>query len=96
MVMRGHCCLWHLCFCRLLANHTEEYVFQISYDDHVRLWVDHTLLIDQWDRGEGLSHARVNLTAGNYHHLVVEYREMREHARVQLWWSSPHTPLQVR
>jgi hypothetical protein len=53
------------------------------------------LVIDQWDRVVDFSHARVNLTAGYFHHIVLEYRELREQARVQLWWRSARTPLQV-
>lgn len=38
---------------------------------------------------------QVNLTARRFHHLVLEYREMRESAHCRLWWSSPSTPFQV-
>ena len=81
---------------RLRPNFTEQYTFRVDYDDNVRLWLDHALLIDQWDRSENTSYARANLTSTKYHHLVLEYRELRQGALMQLWWSSPHTKLQVR
>jgi hypothetical protein len=122
---------------RLRPNYTEAYSLTVSADDHVRLWLDQQLLIDQWDRTQDFSYAQVrnlmyklvcatlqiepsapshhtansppcpspfdpmsscvqvNLTARRFHHLVLEYREMRESAHCRLWWSSPSTPFQV-
>jgi len=67
----------------------------VDTNNHVRLWLDHALLIDQWARCSNTSFARVNLTATTYHFLVLEYRDLKEAANIHLMWSSVHTRLQV-
>lgn len=44
---------------RLRPNYTEAYSLTVSADDHVRLWLDQQLLIDQWDRTQDFSNAQV-------------------------------------
>lgn len=44
---------------RLRANYSETHTFTVSADDHVRLWLDHRLIIDQWDRRTAFSHGKV-------------------------------------
>ncbi|MFQ6015469.1 MAG: PA14 domain-containing protein, partial [Anaerolineae bacterium] len=57
-------------------------------DDGVRLWVDNSLIIDQWhDQAPIIHAATVSLATGN-HHLKLEYYENMVGATISLWWTS--------
>jgi hypothetical protein len=62
------------------------YRFYAFSDDGVRLWVDGTLIIDQWrDQGPELAYGDAYLTEGP-HDLQVEYYEGTENAQIRVWW----------
>jgi hypothetical protein len=62
------------------------YLFTATSDDGIRVWVDGTLIIDEWTIHAAQTHtAEINLGAG--HHLVkVEYFEESGLAVVRLRW----------
>lgn len=61
------------------------YRFSVSSDDGIRVWLDTTLIINQWsDGGHGASVDR-NLSAGN-HSFKVEYYENSGLAHAAFWW----------
>jgi hypothetical protein len=63
-----------------------RYRFHLSGDDGIRLWVDNTLIIDQWkDQSRTEYTTERELTGGN-HSLKVEYYENGGDANVALWW----------
>jgi beta-glucosidase len=65
-------------------------VRQIGIDgnDGVRLWIDDTLVLDQWPkRSAGRWIAPVNLSAGT-HTLRIEYHERRGNAKFALVWDA--------
>ncbi|HVQ44174.1 MAG TPA: PA14 domain-containing protein [Candidatus Saccharimonadia bacterium] len=56
-----------------------NYTFRIQSDDGVRLWLDDTLIIDDWTDGSSRSHGMVagytgfNNTADSYHRIRLDY-----------------------
>ena len=81
----------------VLADYTEDYTFTLVADDSVRLWIDHDLVIDQWHvqlAGRNVSGA-APLTAGQLHHIILEYREVSHDAFVSLFWQSANTKQQI-
>lgn len=62
------------------------YRFYLHADDGVRLWIDNTLLINEWHDARGDTYtADVLLGRGN-HLLQVEYYEAFGMAHIQFWW----------
>jgi len=59
--------------------------FTITVDDGVRLWVDSTLLIDEWHDGLGTYEADLYLTPGA-HALRIEYYENVGAAQIHFDW----------
>jgi CSLREA domain-containing protein len=79
------------------AEFAEPYVFHVTADDGVRLWLDGELLLDGWrsqPRSERSTSPRV-LEAGRSYPLVLEYFDSALEAGVQLAWSSASTPKQI-
>ncbi|MBN1963759.1 MAG: SH3 domain-containing protein [Anaerolineae bacterium] len=68
-----------------------QWTFRVGADDGIRMWVDATLIIDQWHDATGgyavYEASLAQLTAGN-HDLKVEYYEATGLAGVQVSWSS--------
>ncbi len=80
----------------LQAQYSEPYALQVVSDDRARVWLDGTLLIDEWyDHAASVSSAMVNLEAGKHYALRVDYFQNRGGATLKLLWSSPSTPQQI-
>ncbi len=63
-----------------------RYRFHVRVDDGVRLYVDNSLVIDQWNEGSERDFtADRNLSSGN-HTIRVEYFENTGNARIAVWW----------
>lgn len=67
---------------------SEPYTFFLGADDGARLYLDHVLVIDIWEQRYVQKKATVELTAGVFHDLKVEYKEITGDANLQLEWSS--------
>ncbi len=65
--------------------------FTITTDDGARLWVDNTLLIDEWHDGLGTYAADLYLTRGA-HTLRIEYYENVGGAMIQFDWTQAEAP----
>jgi len=62
------------------------YRFNVHSDDGVRLWIDNTLIIDEWHSASAETHmTAVAVSTGN-HTIRVEYYEALGTAQIQLWW----------
>ena len=62
------------------------YRFHTLADDGVRLYIDGSLIIDEWKVGRAREIVReVNLSSGN-HSLRLDYFELTGDARARLWW----------
>ena len=81
---------------QVLAQHSEAYTFYALTDDGVRLWVNGTLLIDNWvNQGATEKSGSIVLTAGQKYDIVMEYFENTGEAVSKLYWSSSSTPKQI-
>ncbi|KAL3774885.1 hypothetical protein ACHAW5_007303 [Stephanodiscus triporus] len=74
---------------------SEPYTFYVHADDGVRLYIDHALILDLWEPHSTEKKATVELTAGSFHDLKIEYKELTGDAHVQLEWSSRSLRKQV-
>lgn len=61
----------------------------------MRLWIDNTLVINDWSQGGEEAKATTHLEAGGAHAIKVEYFEDYRNAFVKLEWSSPVLARQV-
>lgn len=74
---------------KIQPRYTERYTFHTMSDDGVRLWVNNTLLIDNWGQYPSAdAYGQINLTAGQKYALKLEYCEYNADAAVMLLWSS--------
>lgn len=64
------------------------YTFHTHTDDGVRLWVNHTLVVDNWS-AHGHASGTIALAADEVYPIVVEYREAAGSARAHLYWQPP-------
>ena len=81
---------------RIRATKNETYTFQTKSDDGVRLWVNNVLLINAWTpHSLKTDTATIALKAGLYYPIKLEYFDSTKTAVIQLYWSSPTTPLAV-
>jgi hypothetical protein len=62
------------------------YEFAVRSDDGVRVWLDGTLIIDQWHEAAG-THTVEQSLAEDTHSLRVEYYEWTGIAEVEFWWN---------
>jgi hypothetical protein len=76
---------------KLLAAATGSYRFQTNTDDGIRVWLNNTLIIDNWTpHGPTLDTSPVlSLVAGQRYDLKVEYNEFGGGAVMQLAWQTP-------
>ena len=73
----------------VVPRHSETYTFSTTSDDGVRLWVDGTLVIDQWNaHSSRVDTGQIALTAGRAVPIRLEYYEQGVRAIIQLRWSS--------
>jgi len=80
----------------LEAPLTETYQLITTTDDGVRLWLDGRLIIDNWtDHGTEDDIATVNLTAGQFYRLKMEWYDKSGGAVARLAWQSPSISRQV-
>ena len=73
---------------KLVAPATETVRLGVEGNDGYRLWLDGTLIVDDWEKKSYGSHLReVRLEAGREYDLKLEYFESTGNARVKLVWS---------
>ncbi|MFN2183560.1 MAG: PA14 domain-containing protein [Anaerolineae bacterium] len=70
---------------RLSFNQAGTYRFRVETDDGTRLWVDGTLIVDEWRDGYLLAQPTVLLSAGP-HDLRMDYYEHTGGALARLSW----------
>jgi hypothetical protein len=75
---------------QVYAPVTGVYIFGTYHDDGARLYVDNTLLYDDWKEGETRkAQNRISLIAGTWYPIRLEFWENVWTAEVQLFWSFP-------
>jgi len=73
---------------KIMPPYDETYKFYLYADDGARLWIDKQLIIDGWDECCNETWGAVNMTSSSFHDIIVEYREIRGEAYIELRWSS--------
>lgn len=77
-------------------QYSGTYTFYTYSDDGVRLWVNGTLLVDNWtNHGPTENSGTIALTAGQRYAIKVEYYENTGGATMQLSWSHVSQPKQI-
>ena len=72
------------------APSSGNHQFRTLSDDGVRLYVDGTLLIDNWtNHGETYNYGSINLTGGEYYSITLEYYENTGNATIEFDWNTP-------
>ena len=73
---------------RTLGFTPGTYRFSTSTDDGVRLWVDHHLLIDAWNKQKlpNTHSGDITLSGDGLHQITVEYFEQGGEAHAHVWW----------
>jgi len=80
----------------LEAPFTETFTLITTSDDGVRLWLDGRLLIDNWtNHGTRDDYARVDVVAGQYYAVRMEWYEDSGGAVAQLSWQSESIARQI-
>ncbi len=81
---------------RVVPQFSQVYRFYTNCDDGSRLWVNNTLLVDNWvDQGPTERSGTITLTAGVPYDLRMEYYNRGGGALAQLLWSSPAQTKQI-
>lgn len=63
-----------------------RYRFYVRVDDGVRLYLDNSLIIDQWGEDSEREFSAERDLGSGWHNLRVEYFEGRGVARIAVWW----------
>jgi hypothetical protein len=63
------------------------YRFRARSDDGIRVWVDDTLILDEWHDSPGSRSYSVDVPLHGNYQLVVEYYERDGQALVKFWWT---------
>ena len=79
----------------LKSSFSEMYRFIGQFDDRVRIWLDHTLIIDTWNRNDILTSSFYFLNSNLFYAIVIEYIELEGNAMAKLIWESDNTPLEI-
>ena len=81
---------------RVTPKYSQTYRFYTNCDDGSRLWVNNTLLVDNWvDQGPTERSGTITLTAAVPYDLRLEYYNRGGGALAQLLWSSPSQTKQI-
>jgi hypothetical protein len=78
------------------AQFTETYTFYTITDDGIRLWVDGKLILENWTHhGDTEDTGTIELVAGQFYSIVMEYFQAGGGSIAQLGIESPHTEKQL-
>ena len=78
----------------LKAPATGQYTIQTVSDDGIRLWLNDSIIINHWNvHASSTDNSTVNLVAGQYYRLKVEYFQNDGGAIAVLNWAYPGQPL---
>ena len=74
------------------AKFDEAYTFYIASEGGTRLWVNETLVIDSWKRGKVEAAGTINLKAGKWVSLQLDFHARAEQASIQLLYGCKSMP----
>jgi hypothetical protein len=77
----------------IVPTQTETYRFYTHSDDGVRLWMNGTLLVNNWTNHSTTENSgTIPLTAGKRYPVTLEFYDNTYSATMRMFWSSPSTP----
>ncbi len=81
---------------RIKAPTTGTYTVGTYSDDGIRVWIDNTLMINDWTvHGSKWDSCHLNLVAGKLYDIRIEYFEYTGYARLYLAWQKPGDPKDI-
>lgn len=81
---------------QLRPRYTETYTFRTVSDDGVRLRINGRLIIDNWtDHGQTTDLGQIQLEAGHWYSIELEFYENTFGATIKLYWSSMSQRLEI-
>lgn len=76
---------------RIKTSETGVYTFSARVDDGIRVWVGGRKVIDDWGLNDvGIFEGKVEMEAGRYYDLKVEYFNALIEGEITLMWSLPN------
>ena len=81
----------------VVPRHTsEDYIFRLTADDGVRLYVNDTLIIDHWQGGGyNIDSSTIQLNADHKYSIKIEFWEGGGNYRLLLYWRSSHQAYEI-
>lgn len=79
---------------KIKAQFDETYTFYLTHNDGGKLWVNNSLLIDQWGT-TGTHSATIALEADEFYAIKVEWKDGAGDAEIRLEWESATQPREV-
>ncbi len=77
------------------SEFSENYLFEAEANEGIRMWINGTLVIDQWEKVEKANASEetiekdsIYLQKGKMYPVKINYHEKRQDANAQLFWSS--------
>jgi hypothetical protein len=81
---------------KILADRNGTYTFSAGGDDGVRIWINDQLVVDGWQNESFTYHyGSINLTAGQWYSIRMDYYQANVDSAAQLWWATPGQNWQV-
>lgn len=81
---------------QVLPQYSQKYYFVARSDDGVRLWVNDQLIVDRWPGGGATdTTGTIDLKAGVFYDIVMEYYEGTGSAEAHLSWYSEDQAKQI-
>ncbi|HEX2474824.1 MAG TPA: PA14 domain-containing protein, partial [Lacipirellulaceae bacterium] len=75
---------------QIQAKYSQTQTFRVLSDEGVRVWVDGQLIIDDWSPHLRRVHTgTINLVAGRFYDIRVDYFEKTGDARIEFSWLAP-------
>jgi hypothetical protein len=69
---------------KVVTPSTEVYTLILDADEGVRMWWNHTLVVDRWDSCCDTKMVVLPLDAGRFYDLKIEYKELTGSASISL------------
>lgn len=87
---------------KIHVPHNAEYIFYITADDNFKLYINNTLLIENWGNiyepnpNPSVEYnSSIYLYVNTYYDILIEYHEYTQFASIQLQWSSAFISKQI-
>jgi chitodextrinase len=79
---------------KIKPKYTETHTFFLTHNDGGKLWVNNSLIIDQWGT-TGTHSATIALTANELYAIKVEWKNGSGNSEIRLEWESSTQPREV-